>query len=296
MSNSDESGADSIYRAPTSNTAVAPSDNLLSAYLGPKNAHFYESKFGNFEAGGGSVSWNWPAFFATWFWLMYRKMWALSFVYWLLIPIVMAVLMGVISAAVSPAAGALFYYTVYGTLIFVLAPMFANRIYYNHAKRKIAKVTSTSLPPEQQALELARIGGTSNIALVLVPAVVVIGILAAIAIPAYQDYTVRAQVAEGLYLSSGAKAAVDDYYFETEEWPEDNRAAGLADPQQISGSYVSGIYVEDGSIVVSYGNQAHTLISNRTLELYPTDVGGGRIEWACMSSSIAAKHLPAACR
>ncbi len=59
--------------------------------------------------------------------------------------------------------------------------------------------------------------------------VAIIGILAAVAIPAYQDYTIRAQISEGLTLSAGAKAAVSEYFMDRGAWPADNTTASLAD-------------------------------------------------------------------
>ena len=159
----------------------------------------------------------------------------------------------------------------------------------------MAAVTSN---PEQQATELARIGGTSNVALVVVPffLIAVVGILAAIAIPAYQDYTIRAQVSEGLNLSGGAKAAVTEFILDTNELPRDNADLGLDDPGRIVGSYVSSVAVYDGTIVVTYGRQANPLLSDKTLELSPSMDTSGAIVWGCSSPTIENKHLPAACR
>src|SRR5210317_2144897 len=82
--------------------------------------------------------------------------------------------------------------------------------------------------------------------------VAIIGILAAIAIPAYQDYTIRAQVSEGLNLSGGAKAAVTEFYQDRGIMPTDNTEAGIAAFGEIQGNYVSQVQVEDGIITVTY--------------------------------------------
>lgn len=290
-------GADSIYRAPTSDTTVASGDNLLAAFVGPKNAHYYEQKFAGFEAGGGAASWNWPAFFVSWFWLMYRKMWAWSFAYWLGLPIVLTAASAAISAAVSPEAGGSFYYIAYVVVTFILVPMFANHLYYQHAQKKIAKVAATSLSAEQQGQEVARLGGTSNVVIIIIPVIVIIiGILAAIAIPAYQDYTIRAQVSEGLNISGQAKAAVVDSYRDAQVLPVDNATAGLPDATVLSGLYVASVEVSDGVVVVTYGNNAHALISGQTLVLEPDVSASDYVQWTCYSPDIAAKHLPSACR
>jgi len=129
--------------------------------------------------------------------------------------------------------------------------------------------------------------------------VAIIGILAAIAIPAYQDYTIRAQVSEGLNLAAGAKAAVTEYTQDRGTFPNSNLQAGIADPAtEISGKYVLSVTVlGTGVVQVDYGNQAHALLQPGLLELSPF-TNAGSVEWRCRANggSIAARHLPAACR
>ena len=126
--------------------------------------------------------------------------------------------------------------------------------------------------------------------------VAIIGILAAIAIPAYQDYTIRAQVAEGLNLSGGAKAAVSEFRMDRGTWPSDNTAAGIATtPTDINGKYVTQVAVAQGIITATYGADAHAIITGDTLILSPI-AQTGSVEWVCRSATIADKHLPAACR
>src|ERR1041385_4560621 len=81
--------------------------------------------------------------------------------------------------------------------------------------------------------------------------VAIIGILAAIAIPAYQDYTVRSQVTEGLNLASDLKAAVAETFAQTGSWPADNSSVGLT--QTKSGKYVTGVAITTGTINITYG-------------------------------------------
>ena len=128
--------------------------------------------------------------------------------------------------------------------------------------------------------------------------VAIIGILAAIAIPAYQDYTIRAQVSEGLNLSGGAKAAVTEFFQDRGSMPSDNTEAGLAASGDIVGKYVSSVAVSNGVIEVTYGNDAHQIINGATLQLTPDTTEPGSVQWDCASAGadIENKHLPAACR
>jgi len=128
--------------------------------------------------------------------------------------------------------------------------------------------------------------------------VAIIGILAAIAIPAYQDYTIRAQVSEGLNLSGGAKAAVTEYFQDRGLMPTTNAQAGLEAAANIQGKYVSLVTVKAGVITVTYGNSAHQVIQAKSITLSPDTTKAGSVQWICDSplGVVADKHLPAACR
>ena len=129
--------------------------------------------------------------------------------------------------------------------------------------------------------------------------VAIIGILAAIAIPAYQDYTIRAQVSEGLNLSGGAKAAVTEYFQDRGTMPATNAIAGLAAAGDIKGKYVDNVTVLLGVINIQYGGDAHAVISTKTLTLTPDTTAVGSVQWLCASAAgpeIENKHLPASCR
>jgi len=139
--------------------------------------------------------------------------------------------------------------------------------------------------------------------------VAIIGILAAIAIPAYQDYTIRAQVTEGLNLSGAVKAAVAETFAQTGSWPATNSEAGVG--SQISGKYVTSVTVGDGGITITYGNQANTKIGAETLGLSPYTSPNDDVIWVCGAhtppsgatvggtagtTSVIDKYLPQTCR
>jgi len=127
--------------------------------------------------------------------------------------------------------------------------------------------------------------------------VAIVGILAAIAIPAYQNYTVRAKVAEGLELADSIKSAMWDSYTTYNVWPSNNASAGLGVASSYQTQYVDSIsIVASGSvsdIVVSY--DASTVVSGLVITLVP-QVTSGSITWQCVANSGFSTYLPASCR
>jgi type IV pilus assembly protein PilA len=144
--------------------------------------------------------------------------------------------------------------------------------------------------------------------------VAIIGILAAVAIPAYQDYTIRAQVTEGLSLAAGAKAAVAESYASRGVAPADRTEAGMtATATETSGKYVLSVGVAAGEITVTYGLAANGNITNKTLVLTPYLTLDKSVAWQCgnaaapaggavvmgagpTASTLLAKYMPASCR
>lgn len=145
-----------------------------------------------------------------------------------------------------------------------------------------------------ETTEMKKQQGFTLIELMIV--VAIIGILAAIAIPAYQDYTIRAQVSEGLNLSGGAKAAVTEFYQDQGAFPADNATAGVEAAANITGKYVTQVAVAAGVITVTYGNDANANITGATLTMTPQD-NAGSVSWTCANGAgLQNKWLPAACR
>ena len=129
--------------------------------------------------------------------------------------------------------------------------------------------------------------------------VAIIAILAAIAIPAYQNYIIRTQVTEGLTLAGGAKSGIEEFYSNHGTWPGSNASAGLpANAGSISGKYVVSETVAGGKIKVAYGNQANSAITPYSLVLSPI-ANGGSISWACdtaAGTTIPSVYLSETCR
>jgi type IV pilus assembly protein PilA len=142
--------------------------------------------------------------------------------------------------------------------------------------------------------------------------VAIIGILAAIAIPAYQDYTIRAQVSEGMTLAAAAKAAISETYGNTGDAPVNREDAGLTlTATDTQGKYVASVEVTNAVIDITYGNDAHSNIDTGTLSLIPHLAGDESVSWQCgnatppvnnpmgaavNSTDLDPQYLPAACR
>ncbi|TQV71383.1 pilin [Aliikangiella marina] len=130
--------------------------------------------------------------------------------------------------------------------------------------------------------------------------VAIIGILAAIALPAYQDYTIRSKVTEGLSLAAGAKVAVTETNASTGSLPTDNAGAGLEAPANISGASVTSVTVGAGGVITVLYNATlggNPSMDNQSITLTPT-VNTGSVSWQCAigGDTTRYKYVPANCR
>ena len=128
--------------------------------------------------------------------------------------------------------------------------------------------------------------------------VAIIGILAAVAIPQYQNYVARAQVSEGLNLASGAKVAVAEYFNTNGTFPADNGTAGLTEPTDFKGHWVDSVTVSaDGGkaliTAVFSSTDAHSKLQGKALVLTAVDHGGS-IGFSCSGTDITS-YLPSSC-
>ncbi|EMU0818433.1 pilin [Neisseria gonorrhoeae] len=149
--------------------------------------------------------------------------------------------------------------------------------------------------------------------------IAIVGILAAVALPAYQDYTARAQVSEAILLAEGQKSAVTEYYLNHGKWPSDNSAAGVANPTEIKGKYVQSVTVAKGVVTAEMKpSGVNKEIQGKKLSLWGRRENGS-VKWFCGqpvtrdnanakagnddavkdvtgNDKIETKHLPSTCR
>ncbi|WP_118837467.1 pilin [Neisseria meningitidis] len=150
--------------------------------------------------------------------------------------------------------------------------------------------------------------------------IAIVGILAAVALPAYQDYTARAQVSEAILLAEGQKSAVTEYYLNHGEWPGNNTSAGVATSTDIKGKYVQSVEVKNGVVTATMASSnVNNEIKGKKLSLWAKRQNGS-VKWFCGlpvtrnnakanaanaddvaktgtdSEKINTKHLPSTCR
>ncbi|WP_442512436.1 pilin [Neisseria meningitidis] len=147
--------------------------------------------------------------------------------------------------------------------------------------------------------------------------IAIVGILAAVALPAYQDYTARAQVSEAILLAEGQKSAVTEYYLNHGIWPGDNSSAGVASSSTIKGKYVKEVTVANGVVTATMlSSGVNKEIQGKKLSLWAKRQNGS-VKWFCGlpvertaptttnddvtaatpdTDKINTKHLPSTCR
>ncbi len=143
--------------------------------------------------------------------------------------------------------------------------------------------------------------------------IAIVGILAAVALPAYQDYTARAQVSEAILLAEGQKSAVTEYYLNHGKWPDGNSDAGVATSSKIKGKYVEKVEVKNGVVTATMlSTGVNKEIKGKKLSLWAKRQDGS-VKWFCGqpvtradkandavtangNEKIDTKHLPSTCR
>jgi type IV pilus assembly protein PilA len=196
---------------------------------------------------------------------------------------------------------------------YLLFPMFANAIYYRHVKQKIQKITSTTADEQKRLQLLAAKGGTSNVVWIILVILIFIGILAAIALPAYQDYVVRSKMSEALEALAEAKTVIASHVAENGRYPADFGSLNIYTGSRPESDIMASLVVErnvSGETVRIVANVASCIWEGglcndtdyKSFHLAGTINPDGTMTWECHpgdqdgDNAVAIQYLPAPCR
>jgi Tfp pilus assembly protein PilE len=271
-------------------SAVLSEDEAWSAVIGDSNTDYYLTRFDRLSRGEGA-RWHWPAMLVTWYWLLYRKMWVGALVYFF----APGIILGVLAAMMPRAAGPLVL--VWWLSLYIAPAMLANGWYYAHCRRKIRDVRARGGSKEQMLARLEAAGGTSNIVVIIVAIfglVAAIGILAAIALPAYQTYTVKAKVGEAVLVGVDVAEAVGRQYEQTGTLPLSDEVDRLVAEAPHHSRIVREATVDRRTGVLTIRVEASPGVSGSILMIPQAD-DNRHLRWSCTTEDLK-RYVPASCR
>ena len=280
-----------FQRVQESSEGTGNTVEYYKAILGPMNQDYYLDMFAGFDrAGAVSVIWHRHAFVASFFWLLYRKLWREALIYFLA-PCLLMPLLGVIGGSFLVTLG----YVLYVIGIVIWLPMNANALYYKHCKKQIEMVSASSGDLQQQLDELSARGGTGNIARIGVMAlasVVVLGILATITMSLYQRYAIKSRTAKAYAMGELAAGKVSEFYMSHRVIPTSLSETGYSEPTP---NYIRVIDMSprNGAVTVMMDGP---VVGGKSFTLEPSLGEGGQLNWRCKSEEIPEKYLPQQCR
>lgn len=292
------------YQPPTAALDGAPAgstdeDALLRAAI-QKNVEYYLPKMQRYASGERTFpSWHWPALFAGFWWALYRKSWAAA-IFVIVISIACMVGQTLAGLVLGRGAGSALVVFVIGLLAWVLFPLFANGFYYRKVSKLIAEAKKAFPDAAAQRAYLLGKGGTSRIALaVALPLVIVavIGMLAAIALPAYQDYLARVKVTEAIAAVRPLQTEFEDAIGRTGKVPDKVHFAWM---QSAPGTqYLADVRVDASQpgLVLTFNDSVGG--SRRTTGKSLALVLSGQapqVSWACRNIDVPLVLVPTECR
>lgn len=281
--------------------SAAPLANeiLWQAAVG-KRSDYYLPRFAKYEREKRSFpSWHWPALFIAFWWALYRKAWAGAALFFFL-PILVSLPPQIGVALLAPEdkhAGSLAYWASV-VVAWMLPPMLANGIYFRRVKAWVEEAQTRYPDSTAQVAYLAGKGGTSGGVAVAAAAFVflaVVGILASIALPAYQDYATRARVSGALAAVEPLKQQVEIQWSDNGTVPDelDLRPAqaepGAADIKDIR-------FNNDTGVITIVFATTDDRLNGKSVEWVPSTAPDQRLRWRCRAIDLPTPVLPELCR
>jgi type IV pilus assembly protein PilA len=301
-----------------SNDSAVPITGVADEFwnaIAQKRGDYYVPRWKRYASGENPFpSWHWPALFASWLWAAYRKLWAASAAFLLIsliAPLVAAVVLPLQQDGALSAGAAIIIFLMAVAVAWILPPMLANRLYYRRARRLVEEAEHNP-EPQSRITFLNDKGGTSAAGVTNASAgVIVLAVaLSLLSRSAYEDYTIRARVAEAVIATEECRREVADFY-ETEEDPPGSILLGKVEWSCLAHAttpYIQRIYVAPaGEITVTMADVA-TLgeAAGKTLSLGAADANGVLLTplrapiqvaaFKCAPGTIPVRYTPKFCR
>ena len=265
-------------------------EEAWGAVIGNSNTRYYLERFERLT-NGDSAGWHWPAALVTWYWMLYRKLWIPALIYFFAPIVLLVVLAAVLRSAPLLVIG-LWLAAVIG-----IPGMKANDWYFKQCEKKIDNVRARGGSKTQMIARLEAEGGTSGVAILVAILLIFFGsgILAAIALPAYQTYTVKAKVAEAMIVGNQVAAVVGKQYEQTGVLPSGGDFDRIAGDAARQARFVSGASIDSSTAAITIKVEVPPNITG-SFVLSPSDEGNRHLRWTCSADDDLAKYAPRSCR
>ena len=275
--------------------AEASLSEMYAAYIGPGKAGYYVPIFERFDKGASIMSWNWPAALVTQLWMLYRGMFLWGFLLYPVLSFLVTLLAVLFLVRAFDYSGETLVFLLMYVVPIIVMGLFSNKIFHRHVRKKIDKSGRLGLSDQQRREWLIRKGANNFVFvfIMILVGVAVIGILAAIALPAYQDYTIRANVNDGFLRAGSVKSSYLEYMLANEQWPVSMADLGIPEVDASHGAAVASVTIGNmHELRITYSSSG---IAGQTLLLVPS-VEGDRLVWNCMADTLAYRYVPVECR
>ena len=274
-------------------SAVLTEEDAWAAIVGDSNTSYYLDRFDGIRHGENG-GWHWPGFLVTWYWMLYRKMWTAAAI-WFFAPYVYLIALAVVFSRTPAVVGV---GVLIGWVVHLLLPgIMANKWYYNQCVRRIAAARRRGGSNEQMLARMEAAGGTSNILVIILAffgIFFIVGILAAVSLPAYQAYTVKAKVADAIPVAVDVAAAVGRQYEQTGQLPGSSDLDGMVLHAPHHSKYVTAVDLDGTTGKLNLRLELTPQVSG-TIQMVPSADNNHHLSWTCTTQDLL-KYVPRSCK